>query len=371
MNILAVVPDNNIVDILRIYSEWNPELRWHVITIRPDAAEESEDWMESATHLRVHDREMIDCPPGPFPLESFCQYERACHEHRSPFIIHYLEYDSVAVEQGCLMLQKQMTAMLPVDAVVTWGERGWYNEVAIDFAETHGLSICRLERATFPGMLVADGTGLEQGRCDLEMWHRMEWPRTSKSRWNWAIEACVTRKMQFDWWLSTAVWQNIEPQERTTAGMVNRFLDDRPSIFVPMQVPFDTNLIFRANHQNNFTMLEYVAENYPNHRVLVKMHPADRFSDKHNVAAYCADHGWEYVMLGSHAIIDAVDKIVSINSQCIIEAWMHNTEVEILGQPAFDLPDETDKEALLYTLRFAYYIEPWQLTERLKGIVNR
>ena len=364
MKVLAVVPDGNALDILRIHSEWNPELEWHIIGIRPNAAEEPGEWIESVAHLRIDDRKLIDRPPGPFPLDTFCQYERAYHEHRSPFIIHYWEYDPVIVEQGCSILQKQMTAMLPVDVIVTWGERGWYNEVAIDFAEAHGLPVCRLERAAFPGMLVADGTGLEQSRCDLSLWHSEDINEYRSSLGQYELEQLIQ-------WLSVAIWQNIEPQERTTAGMVNKLLDGRPSIFVPMQVPFDTNMIFRANQQNNFTMLEHVAEKYPDHRVLVKMHPADRFSDKHNVAAYCADHGWEYTDCGSHALIEAVDKIVSINSQCIIEAWMHDTPVEILGQPAFDLPEEEDKEALLYTLRFAYYIEPWQLTERLRWISSR
>jgi len=67
-------------------------------------------------------------------------------------------------------------------------------------------------------------------------------------------------------------------------------------------------------------------------------------------------------------LIAASDLVVSINSQCIIEAWMHAVDVDIIGKPAFDLPEEPDKQALLYTLRFAYYIEPWQLTTRLSQI---
>lgn len=355
MNVLAVVPDGNVMDRLRWAAKFN-ELNWHVITIRPNADIEPDDWCQSVTHLDIDDRHIVESPPVEFPYLPFCQYEIACHSFRSPFIINWLEYHRDEIERGLTELETCFRGQHGIDVVVTCGERGWYNELVIATAQRMGIPVCRLERATFPGMFVADGTGLEQGRCDLPYWYN-------------ELETMLDCHNKHIW--SVAPWQNIEQQERTTIGMVKQLLDSRPALFVPLQVPFDTNLVFRANEYTNFDMLEYVAREYPNHRVLVKQHPSDKFSDAHNIAAYCADHGWEYVTWNSHAIIQAVDQMVSINSQCIIEAWMHQTPVDVLGNPAFDIPEEPLKDWLLYALRYLYYIEPWQLTSRLEWICQK
>jgi capsule polysaccharide export protein KpsC/LpsZ len=138
-----------------------------------------------------------------------------------------------------------------------------------------------------------------------------------------------------------------------------------------MQVPVDTNMIFRTEDiHNNYGMLEYVRAKYPEHQIIVKKHPADGFTCPEKLQAYCDEHGLTLVNMATHSLLQIVDHVVSVNSQVIVEAWMHGLRPEILGQPAFDMPDEPDKEALLYTLRFSYYIEPWQLTERLKWIAN-
>jgi len=355
LKVLAVVPDGNVMDRLRIYSQWNVDLEWHLIMVRPDAALEPTDWVERVHHLQIEDRSLLDSVPEAFPDLEHCQYERACHAIRDPFVVKWPLYDHEAIENGILRLRNKLMAMGPADLIVTWGERCWYNEVAIAFAQEVGVPVCRLERATFPGTIVADGTGLEQGRTDLPSCHRVS-----------EMEAFPYE--QLETWLSIAVWQSVEQQQRTTRGMVEVYTDNRPTVFVPLQVPFDTNIVFRSEGFGNFELLEYVAAKYKDCRVLVKVHPGDAYSNSQHVAAYCADKGWELLPYSSQALIAASDLVVSINSQCIIEAWMHAVDVDIIGKPAFDLPEEPDKQALLYTLRFAYYIEPWQLTTRLSQI---
>lgn len=358
MKVLAVIPDGNVMDRLRIYSQWNPDLQWDIVTIRPDAMMEPDDWVNSVRHLEIDDRRVSDYQPEAFPDIECCQYEQACHALRDDFLTQWFVYDPEAVSRGVDLLRQKLMSLLPADVIVTWGERGWYNEVSLGFAKEIGIPTCRLERATFPGMLIADGTGLEQGRTDLGQIHA-------------AMNNNTLPYEQLLTWLSTAVWGSVEQQERTTRGTVDRLLDDRETVFVPLQVPFDTNLVFRSNGFGNQQLLEWVAEHKPRSRCLVKCHPGDIFSDADRVAAFCFDHGWELVRYGSHALIEAADTVVSINSQCIIEGWMHGKSPIILGNPAFDLPDEHDKEALLYTLRFAYYLEPWQLHDRLRRIAEK
>ena len=365
MKVLAVVPDGNVMDRVRWLAKWNPEIEWDVIGIGSDCAWEPVDWVSSFRCLGVDYREVKSYPQEPAPCFSdhpTLQYEKACCVLRSPLLGYWYHYDNEELLLGVAELSRALRES-QCDVLLTWGERGWYNEVAADWANAFGIPHCRLERATFPGMFVADGTGLEQGRCDLGDLHHHRLHDMS-------LLSSMRREKLYQDWLSVAPWQAIESQPRTTLGMAAQYLDDRPSVFVPLQVPVDTNMVFRSN-VDNWGLLEYVGVNFPNHNVLVKKHPGDQFTSDEALQSHCDERGFQLVTGASHAFLQVVDEVASINSQVIIEAWMHGLSPTILGQPAFDLPEETDKQSLLYTLRFAYFIEPWQLTDRLAWIRSR
>lgn len=357
MKVLAVVPDGNVMDRVRWLAKWNPEIEWDVIGIAPDCAWEPVDWVTGGGFLNIDYREVKSYPQTSGTQLSghrILQYERACYELRSPLLGYWYHYHIDDLLLGVAKLSAELDDA-DCDIVLTWGERGWYNEVAGNWAAEYKLPHCRLERATFPGMFVADGAGLEQGRCGLAAFHT-----PPEKLYSWDTD------MYRDW-LSVAPWQTIESQPRTTLGMAAKYLDDRPSVFVPLQVPVDTNMVFRST-VDNWGLLEYVGVNFPNHNVLVKKHPGDQFTSDDALQAHCDERGFQLVTGASHAFLQVVDEVVSINSQVIIEAWMHGLSPTILGKPAFDLPEEADKQSLLYTLRFAYFIEPWQLTDRLSWI---
>jgi len=362
VKVLAVVPDGNVLDRLKWIAKFNPEIEWDVIGVHPDCAWEPVDWAKSFVGLECDYREVKNTPQEDeddvgLRGQKCLAYELACRELRSPLLGYWFHYDKHEMLFGVAKLATELDDV-ECDMVVTWGERGWYNEVAGEWAKRNGKPVCRLERATFPGMLVADGTGLEQGRCDLAYYRGR------------ALDAWMTM-YDLEYWISVAPWQAIEAQPRTTLGMASKLLDNRPSVFVPLQVPVDTNMIFRTGTvSDNHSLLEYVADKYTGYNVLVKKHPSDGFTSDSALETYCNQKGFQLVNGATHAYLQVTNEVVSINSQVIIEAWMHGLKPEILGKPAFDLPDETDKEALLYTLRFAYYIEPWQLTERLQQIGN-
>lgn len=379
MKVLAVLPDGNVIDRVRWLAKWNPEIEWDVIGIAPDSAWEPVDWASSFRCLDCDWREVTNRPQEDdddigLGGNSHLKYELACQQLRSPLLGYWYHYHKYELLHGLADLDNLIRPKTDYDVLLTWGERGWYNECAIGIARKHGKPVCRLERATFPGMFVADETGLEQGRCDLEKWHR-ECVGVVLQQQEWLESVSDTRPIVRPWrcglshWLSVAPWQAIEAQPRTTIGMASQILDGRPSVFVPLQVPVDTNMVFRAGAvHDNHALLEYVRTKYPEHQIIVKKHPGDGFTCPEKLQSYCDEHGLTLVDMATHAILQVVDRVVSINSQVIIEAWMHNKPVEILGQPAFDLPNEPNKEALLYTLRFAYYIEPWQLQNRISSI---
>ena len=372
MKVLAVVPDGNVLDRVAWLAKWNPDIEWDVIGISSDCAWEPVDWASSFECIDCDWREVKNTPQEPdddvgLGGNSCFVYEDACQSLRSPLLGYWFHYDKWEMLRGLADLDNAIRPRDDYDVLVTWGERGWYNECATRLAAKAGVPHCRLERATFPGMFVADGTGLEQGRCDLEKRHGGTLHNALVSEFFRTITK--NKNSDFNHWLSVAPWQNIESQPRTTLGMASEVLDDRPSVFVPLQVPVDTNMVFRGGDvTDNYGLLEYVLNNYTDHNIIVKKHPGDGFTPDSALEDYCNKHRMHLVTGSTHAYLQLVDKVVSINSQVIIEAWMHSTEVEVLGKPAFDLPDEEDKQSLLYTLRFAYYVEPWQLTERLSRI---
>lgn len=376
MKVLAVVPDGNVLDRVRWLAKCNPDIEWEVIGVAPDSVLEPTEWAANSVFLNCDWREVKNCPQeDDFSDHPTVQYEKACCGLRSLLLGNWFHYRVDEMMKGVGRLAAELAGR-ECDVLLTWGERGWYNEVCGAWAGDMGLPWCRLERATFPGMFVADGSGLEQGRCDLDTWHSF-YIRTINEQKTWLESISHSRPVISPWkhglshWLTVAPWQTIESQPRTTLGMASQDLDDRPSVFVPLQVPVDTNMVFRAGDvSDNFDLLKYVAAHYPDHNILVKKHPGDGFTSDEALASYCHNMNMRLVTGATHSYLQVVDKVASINSQVIIEAWMHGTEVEILGEPAFDLPDEPDKQALLYTLRFAYYIEPWQLTERLTWIIN-
>lgn len=364
MNVLAVALDGNVIDKISWLAKWNPDIDWGVIGVSPDCLWEPLGWADSFDSLDCEYRETRSYPQGirfGWQDYSLFAYEAACKSLSEPFLGHWFHYDIEAMLEGIGKLLNVLEKCSP-DIVVIWGERGWYNEAVKDWAAANSIPLCHLERSIFPGLYVADGTGLEQDNCELAYWHRLIESFTESDY--------VHRADMLQTWLPLAQSSSVELQPRTTLGQVFSILDGRPAVFVPLQVPVDTNMVFRNGDYDNWTLLEYVQDNYYDHQIIVKKHPADGFTNDSVLQHYCDVYDLALVGMNTHAILPMVQKVVSINSQVIIEAWMHGTEVEILGQPAFDLPDEPDKQALLYTLRFAYYIEPWQLTERLGWIIN-
>lgn len=375
MKVLLVVPDSNTMDKVCWLAQYNPDIKWDVVGVAPDCRDEPTEWADSFQCLNCDWKETRSYPQdwGDDDIalggDNHFAYEQACSDIRSPLLGHWFHYHKYDLLKGRADLDNYVRPKDDYDVLATWGERGWYNETVIEIAKKRGKPVCRLERATFPGMYVVDGTGLEQGRCDLQHF----WDGNSFAREMWEKfdgRKCPSLSLQH--WLSVAPWQNIESQPRTTVGMARKWTDDRPSVFVPLQVPVDTNMIFRASGVcSNHQLLEYVVKNYQGYNVIVKKHPGDGFTSIEALQEYCDDRGFRLVNGATHAILQVVDEVVSINSQVIIEAWMHGLEPEILGQPAFDLPDEIDKRALLYTLRFYYYIEPWQFTNRLRWLHDK
>jgi len=313
------------------------------------------DWASWSHDLALRDRWPQPRPQGRMISDlPYLQYERACSELDLPMLHKFFWYApqiEEMVEALVIMLQSLGSEY---DGIALWSEWCWYNEVAKQWARECGLPVIFVERATFPGMLIVDGTGLSMGRSDLSLFARSP-----------------MEDDEYRDWLSLATCQAIEPQRLTTPGQVAEVIRDRPTVFVPLQMPYDTNMVFRAGHVNtNDKLLDWVdVHRKADEQVVVKKHPSDWFTDPARLAAKCVELGFVLVDFATHPLLEQVSEVVTINSQVGVEAWMHEVPVQFLGEPGFVLEGLSPRENIEALL--AYYIAPAAFAQQAREIIER
>jgi hypothetical protein len=361
LRLLAVVPDSNAAVKLRHIARYNPDCQWQCITVRDDAVGQLYDWVNhfgGVHHLAIRDRWVVEgeveCGPNPYNSSLIYEAEVACLN--VPMVSKFWQY-SLALRDLAVVLSSMLSewALYDYDAMVIWGERCWYNEMAKRWAHCRGLPVIFVERAAFPGMFIVDGTGLSDGCSDLE-WY----------------EGARAPEGEFQPWLSAMTLQGIEQQRPTTPAQVREVIPIGRTIFVPLQMPFDTNMVFRTEGgiNTNEALLEWVAKHRPGQRVVVKRHPSDWFTDEARLVAKCAELGFTLVDFAVHPLLEQVQEVVTINSQTGVEAWMHGVDVTWLGKPGFML-EGLQPEEMLQVLRWGYYVEASRFGERVREILAR
>ena len=258
--------------------------------------------------------------------------------------------------------------------VVVWNNRWWYNELPIAWAKRNEIPVVLLERGPFPGTIIVDRTGLDEGCNDFQC-HR--WPAW-KDR-----DIGMRRKRAVYYWVQSARKQTWEPQP-DDVNLTTLLPDDRPVIFAPLQRPEDTNVLYRGG--GNDRLLEFLAENDDYTRI-VKYHPVgenDDYTDRDAVEEFCGRHGIMVMDVNVKSAIRASAAVVTMNSQVGIEAFMAGKPVGVLGEAywrgcgmtvddpvdvaaVLDAPMPTVDELFrfLYCLRFQYL----RTTETVKARV--
>jgi hypothetical protein len=361
LRLLAVVPDSNAAVKFRHLARYNPSTRWDCITIRDEATTQLYDWADTVHHLCLRDRWFTDVPfAGCLPNIPELAYERAVAQLDLPLVTNFMHFPEALLDP-CEVLNTMLTRWTArhYDALILWGERCWYNEVTKAWAQMWSkdapLPTVFMERTVFPGMFTVDGTGLSAGHNDLPLYRdvRMETD-------------------EFAAWVSGMTLTGVEQQRPTTAAEVRQLLPPGKTIFVPLQMPFDTNMVFRAEGgvNTNEALLDWVARHRPGMRVVVKKHPGDWFTDAGRLAAKCEELGFLLVDFAIHPLLEQVQEVVTINSQVGIEAWMHGVPVKWLGEPGFKLEGVTGAE-MLQVLRKGYYVVPGEFGGRVREIIKR
>jgi len=283
-----------------------------------------------------------------------------CGEMDSPELQWFYRYnwdDLPLVAEGLTGVLKE--AAEGCEVMVTWGERCWYNVVASRVAAELGVRHVRLERAAFPGMLLVDGDGLDYGTSEITERYR-----------NHTLSGCELSALQE--WAAIASAQTIECQGASPMSRLLELVGDQKFVLVPLQVPFDTNMVFRTVGEvtTNLELVDYAVEHYgSDHTILVKQHPADQFSYQERLFWECHKRGATLVDHGLSDLLDGTEKIVSMSSQVVIDGALRGVPFELVGSPGFwPKVGHVDVKRWLHTLRFEYFISPIRFTGRLRDL---
>jgi hypothetical protein len=361
LHILAVVPDSNAAVKFRHIANYNPEVKFDCVTVRAEAnTQVFNDWTESVHHLCLTDRWFDGSPDvEEVPNLPGLEYEHAVTSQPISMVGQYMHYTPHLPD-----LCEVFVEMLSVwghgeyDAMVLWNDRCWYNEFAKQWAQERTLPVVYCERTVFPGMFIVDGTGLDSGHSDLARYQGVRAPN---------VDA-------YESWESAMTLCGVEQQRPTTVAQVCEVVrqDGIPTVFVPLQMPYDTNMVFRTGGDviGNRSLLSWVHKHRQGQRVLVKKHPGDWFTIDEELEALCSDLGFTLCDFAIHPLLECVDEVVTINSQVALEAYMHDVPVTFLGQPSFVLEGLTGRETL-QVLRWGYYVEPAGFGKRVAEIIKR
>lgn len=372
MKIVAVVPDINQAAHME---KPIASLKCDVITVRDTAL--GVKWGNVLHRVHACDTLVRD--------ENAATDERAIDD-----ISEYLEYE-IAVEnmvgettsapafnwpeirRGIGEIQTALEAS-SCDGVVVWNDKLWYNTSTLDWAKKHSIPYAIMERGPFPGTLIVDSQGLDFGCNDF---HRMLGEVESNKRLNIAYD-------QLNDSLDTLYEQ---PKGLSSWEIADAYGIEKPIVFIPLQVPIDTNVVFRKG--GNKELIDFATQN-DDFVVIAKMHPIDRWTKVDWLQNYCHERGVILLDAAIYHIISAASAVVTMNSQVGIDALRMYARVGVVGSTywkycgaTFDDPSCVNDvyeqkykgvraiRTMLATLRLNYLVDHNSAHERIVEVLSK
>ena len=128
-------------------------------------------------------------------------------------------------------------------------------------------------------------------------------------------------------------------------------------VFFPMQVSNDSQILLNSKFGGNFEVAEYLVENYPDVKVLVKPHPAEQ--DGNYLHDFFSKYKNNFIFTNENTfdLILNANEIFTINSTVGLEALILNKKVTFLGESIFDgFNDERLKKYIMsFLVNFDFF----------------
>jgi len=377
MKLLLLVPDDKqAMHMSLIFSNaiWSSKTCYSAILVRKSARDcySGSDFVA----LDCADRgtcAVYETEPCCYSSNPFLKYEAAVDAIRSP-LVGAPEFYWENIIEGIEKLQQQLDRS-DADILVTWGERCWYNEVAISWANNKGIPCIRLERGCLHGTYIVDDLGLEFGRNRFyDVYNNIKYASVNESS---KLRRVVDKN------------KTLEPQNNN--GMrsweIAELLDPHKKVvFVPLQVPIDTNVVF--NGASNTKLLDFVS-GYDEFSVVAKLHPADKWTNQEMLNKYCEERGIRILDAPLKNFLAASSAVITMNSQVAIDSLICHMKVGVIGNAFWKYTDATINDPkspidvllaksprsqrirrFLVALRLYYLCEAEQVPKRIEELVG-
>ena len=316
--IVVIVRDSRIYEqVARAFADLPPD-EWRVIAIASDARGFPPPVNTTCMDINFSHVSRVDRYEPRYSLHHTLYEERVSALHHD--VERYENIPSFhwdAIYDGIDRLVRELESNVAADdVVVTWNDRLWYNEVTVS---TCVADIVRMERG-ISNRFVVDRVGLDEGCNEFQ---RYVWPERSVT-----ADEQVRAREWIDEYFKGKTSLERQPRQASVDSIKERLgPGDRPIVFAPLQVPLDTNVIFRG--ASNEELLEFVADG--DYVAIAKRHPGDKWTRQDWLEGRCAELGVTLVDDHVFSLIHACDCVVTMNSQVGIEAAMHGKPVGMLA----------------------------------------
>lgn len=312
MSILAIVPDYPQSEYMEsALKEFAP---YDSVLVRENA--ERTEAITPTLSLRVMDK-VSDTAFEPWPewdyIERYVEYELAVSSMRDETCSPPgFDWEEIRRGIGCL---KEFLDGASYDGLVVWNDRLWYNEVALEWAREIRIPYVVLERGCYPGTMIVDGVGLDEGHNQFrKIWEEYKIAASDIKSYR-HLDKGGTLEHQPDGGL--AAWE-----------IVDELPPHKPVVFAPLQVPIDTNVVFRGG--GNKELLDFATQD-PDIAVIAKRHPKDFWTNEEWLKDYCSDRGVMLIDADIKSILPVCCGVVTQNSQVGIDAIRVYHKVGLIG----------------------------------------
>lgn len=255
-----------------------------------------------------------------------------------------------------------------------WNGSGLAERVITRFAKGYGIATAYFENSNIPGRMIVDSEGVNaqcsvaRDPCLLDLYSSAlseeefeNWKRgyiADQMRSHKVHQASSVRRVNWSF-LSDILsqWRRGIPQYETypflTKALLkldalfyrppNRHLDNLPErfVFFPIQVESDTQLIFNSDLGNEEALKIVSSRLEPGQKLVVKQHPAEPNKQvQRRYARIVARIGGIEADNNTFELMQAAEKVYTINSTAGLQAKLMGKPVECLGRAVFAQLDD-------------------------------
>jgi hypothetical protein len=148
-------------------------------------------------------------------------------------------------------------------------------------------------------------------------------------------------------------------EERRNSLLQGKVRDDKGYIFVPLQLPNDTNIRHNSPYKDMQSFIDHVEEKFDGEEIIIKRHPYDELEYKSKSGVVTEGSSIDYIL--------GAKSVYGINSTVLLEAAILGVPVEAIGEGFLKrhkgnheklLAALVDREIPINSIDLDYWLDP-------------